>query len=587
MSYNHHLDSYNGRRNKYGITNPLLRKIQKACRLSLREPDLSLNLEIADMINDKQGSYPRDACITLVKLINCRDLHTAIFAIALLDVIVKNCGYPVHLQISRKEFLNELVKRFPEQPPIRYSNVQKLILTAIEEWYQTFAKHGDYKKDMGYIRDMHRLLKFKGYSFPQIDNKDLAVLKPQKQLKTVKEYQREQDIKQAAKLEELIRRGSPEDLLEANKLMKVMAGFKQDNLIEARKLMNHELNKLRDKADLFNDLLNKSTNGSNNTQEQVEVMNKLFSILKTAQPKFIKIIEEEQEDDKLIQNVSSFNRYVEDLLNKYRLSKCEQTETTTVVNNSILSQEINLIDFDAEPSQSPSPSPEIRNDSISQQPDLLSDLLAQEDTSKPTSQDQIVDLLSDFNNLDLSNNVQTSKNFGMNGTIQLGATIPATPIVTNDTITGIIPESSNDILSLNEISSSSSSSSSPEPFLSEQQTPSRILVNNSQNTQIDLIQTKLSNDSLKLIIMVSNHNNSPISNVTLSIAVPKTISLQLDTQSTTSIESNTVDGLTQTATLNNITNNGNKPLKIKWKLNYTTNDFSPIEQTAVFTLPSI
>ncbi|KAG0661371.1 hypothetical protein C6P45_001385 [Maudiozyma exigua] len=586
--YNHNLDSYNGRRHAHDLTSPLLTKIQKACSLSLREPDLSLNLQIADMINETQGSYPRDACITLVKLINCRDLHTSLFAIALLDVIVKNCGYPVHLQISRKEFLNELVKRFPDQPPIRYSNVLKLILTAIEEWYQTFAKHGDYKKDMGYIRDMHRLLKFKGYSFLKIDSKDLAVLRPQKQLKTVKEYLKEQDIKQAAKLEELIRCGTPEDLLEANKLMKIMAGFKQDNLIEAKKLMNHELNKLRDQANLFKELLNKSE--SNDTQ-QIEIMNRLYSNLKSAQPKLIKIIEEEQqqEDDKLVQNVSSFNRYVEDLLNQYKVSKGEQAETTPkIINQSLISQEINLIDFDAEPSQSPSPSPspEIKKDTVTQQTDLLSDILSIEDTTKPTQQEQIVDLLEDFNNLDLSKNVSTSKNFGMNGNIQLGTTIPATPIVTNDTIRGIIPESTNDILSLNETSSSSSSETFP-LFSPEQQTQSRILVNKSQSTQIDLIQTKLSTDSIKLNIMVSNYNPFPISNVTLSIAVPKTISLQLDTQSTTSIKSTTTDGLTQVATLKDISNNGNKPLKIKWKLNYTTNDSLPIEQTDVFTLPRI
>ena len=36
----------------------------------------------------------------------------------LLDHCVKNCGYPFHLQISTKEFLNELVRRFPSQPPV-------------------------------------------------------------------------------------------------------------------------------------------------------------------------------------------------------------------------------------------------------------------------------------------------------------------------------------------------------------------------------------------------------------------------------------------------------------------------------------
>lgn len=138
--------------------------------MSLAEPDLALNLDIADYINEKQGAAPRDAAIALAKLINNRESHVAIFALSLLDVLVKNCGYPFHLQISRKEFLNELVKRFPGHPPLRYSKIQRLILTAIEEWYQTICKHSSYKNDMGYIRDMHRLLKYKGYAFPKSVN---------------------------------------------------------------------------------------------------------------------------------------------------------------------------------------------------------------------------------------------------------------------------------------------------------------------------------------------------------------------------------------------------------------------------------
>ena len=77
--------------------NTLLRKIQRACRMSLPEPDLALNLDIADYINEKQGGTSYDACNAIVKLINNRDTHTAVFALALLDVLVKNCGYPIHL----------------------------------------------------------------------------------------------------------------------------------------------------------------------------------------------------------------------------------------------------------------------------------------------------------------------------------------------------------------------------------------------------------------------------------------------------------------------------------------------------------
>jgi ADP-ribosylation factor-binding protein GGA len=96
----------------------------------------------------------------------------------LLDICVKNCGYPFHLQISTKEFLNELVRRFPERPPIHSSRVQNKILELIEEWRQTICQTSRYKDDLGFIRDMHRLLSYKGYIFPEIRKEDAAVLNP-------------------------------------------------------------------------------------------------------------------------------------------------------------------------------------------------------------------------------------------------------------------------------------------------------------------------------------------------------------------------------------------------------------------------
>jgi ADP-ribosylation factor-binding protein GGA len=96
----------------------------------------------------------------------------------LLDICVKNCGYPFHLQISTKEFLNELVRRFPERPPVHASRVQNRILELIEEWRQTICQTSRYKEDLGFIRDMHRLLSYKGYIFPEVRKEDAAVLNP-------------------------------------------------------------------------------------------------------------------------------------------------------------------------------------------------------------------------------------------------------------------------------------------------------------------------------------------------------------------------------------------------------------------------
>ncbi|CAJ0763370.1 18839_t:CDS:2, partial [Entrophospora sp. SA101] len=91
--------------------------IDRACNPQSVEPDLALNLEIADLINQKKQNYPRDAAMHIVRLVNHRNPTVAWLALTLLDICVKNCGYPFHLQIATKEFLNELVRKFPEKSP--------------------------------------------------------------------------------------------------------------------------------------------------------------------------------------------------------------------------------------------------------------------------------------------------------------------------------------------------------------------------------------------------------------------------------------------------------------------------------------
>ena len=159
-------------------TSQLQRFIQAACSPENYEPNLALNLEIADLINSKKGSTPREASNSIVNFINHRNPNVAMLALNLLDICVKNCGYPFHLQISTKEFLNELVRRFPERPPLRATRVQMKILEALEEWRGTICDTSRYKEDLGFIRDMHRLLSYKGYTFPEVRREDAAVLNP-------------------------------------------------------------------------------------------------------------------------------------------------------------------------------------------------------------------------------------------------------------------------------------------------------------------------------------------------------------------------------------------------------------------------
>lgn len=106
--------------------------------------------------------------MTIARLANNRNPHISILALALLDTLVQSCGYPFHLQISTKEFLNELVRRFPERPPPFPGPVMSRILELIHGWKEGICTESRWKEDLGNIRDMHRLLTFKGYRFRDI-----------------------------------------------------------------------------------------------------------------------------------------------------------------------------------------------------------------------------------------------------------------------------------------------------------------------------------------------------------------------------------------------------------------------------------
>lgn len=106
--------------------------------------------------------------MAIAQLVNHRNPHVAMLALALLDTLVQSCGYPFQLQIATKEFLNELVRRFPERPPPFPGPVMTRILELIHGWKEGICSESRFKDDFGNIRDMHRLLTFKGYRFREM-----------------------------------------------------------------------------------------------------------------------------------------------------------------------------------------------------------------------------------------------------------------------------------------------------------------------------------------------------------------------------------------------------------------------------------
>jgi len=65
----------------------------------------------------------------------------------------------------------------------------------------------------------------------------------------------EEQAAQSAKLQELIRRGTPQDLQEANKLMKVMAGYDNRHKTDYRAKAAEEVSKVQQKARILEEML--------------------------------------------------------------------------------------------------------------------------------------------------------------------------------------------------------------------------------------------------------------------------------------------------------------------------------------------
>ncbi|KAI0397932.1 ADP-ribosylation factor-binding protein GGA2 [Xylariaceae sp. FL0594] len=349
--------------NEMGHPRPsqLQRFIASACSSEIYEPNLALNLEIADLINSKKGTAPREAAMAIVNYINSRNMSVSLLALSLLDICVKNCGYPFHLQISTKEFLNELVRRFPERPPFRYTIVQNKILEAIEEWRSTICETSRYKEDLGFIRDMHRLLTFKGYHFPEVKRDDVAVLNPSDNLKSAEEMEEEEREAQSAKLQELIRRGTPEDLQEANRLMKIMAGYDTRSKTDYRAKAAEEVGKIQAKARLLEERL--ATFQPGDTIADGDVFEELAASLQSAQPKIQKMCEEESDDHEAVAKLFEINDSIHRTVERWKLLKKGDVEganklaqggpipsssTAAGKAKSSAATELSLIDFDAD-----------------------------------------------------------------------------------------------------------------------------------------------------------------------------------------------------------------------------------------------
>ncbi|RPD65547.1 VHS-domain-containing protein [Lentinus tigrinus ALCF2SS1-7] len=336
--------------------------ITRACNPTMGEPNYALHLEVAEYINQKKANTPREAAMTIARLVNHRNPHIAMLALALLETLVQSCGYAFQLQIATKEFLNELVRRFPERPPPFPGPVMQKILDLINNWKEGICVESRWKDDFSNIRDMHRLLTFKGYRFRDVPRQSAG--SSASNIKSADELEAEDREAQEAKLQELIRRGTPRDLAAAQELMKTLAGANPDAKPDYRTQALTELNKLESKVILLNEILDNADTTKGEKFVQGDVYDQVASILRDARPKIQKWISNAETDDpESLDTYLQINDQINTVLNRYEAYK---KGDYTVAANPIPpelsngagpsgSQSVSLIDFDDAPAQSAVP----------------------------------------------------------------------------------------------------------------------------------------------------------------------------------------------------------------------------------------
>ncbi|KAJ2555244.1 ARF-binding protein [Coemansia sp. RSA 1933] len=269
--------------------------IDQAVGNERRSPDLVLNLDICELVNQKKGNYPHDAAFALIPYINGRSKNQALRALTLLDNLVKNCGHSVHYQVASREFLNDLFRRFPEYQPSIANPVHQRILEMLQEWRVTLCRHSRYKDDLQRINDMCSLLRRKGWRFPEVEDENVAVmLGPKDSLRSREELEKEDLEAMQAKLQELLRRATPKDLREANKLMKVITGYEQSpQKHDYEREWDEGLKGIEQKAVLLAEIIQSATPGTRFDETARDLFNKCTS----AQVRVQKMISEQDAGD--------------------------------------------------------------------------------------------------------------------------------------------------------------------------------------------------------------------------------------------------------------------------------------------------
>eukprot|EP00069_Balaena_mysticetus_P017911 bmy_02259T0 len=143
---------------------PCVSALDKATSQLLLETDWESILQICDLIRqgDTQAKY---AVSSIKKKVNDKNPHVALYALEVMESVVKNCGQTVHDEVANKQTMEELKELLKRQVEV---NVRNKILYLIQAWAHAFRNEPKYKV----VQDTYQIMKVEGHVFPEFKESD-------------------------------------------------------------------------------------------------------------------------------------------------------------------------------------------------------------------------------------------------------------------------------------------------------------------------------------------------------------------------------------------------------------------------------
>ncbi|XP_061404891.1 hepatocyte growth factor-regulated tyrosine kinase substrate isoform X2 [Lethenteron reissneri] len=138
------------------------RLLDKATSQLLLETDWDSILQICDQI--RQGDVPVKYAMPAIKRrVSEKNPHVAMFALQVLESVVKNCGQLVHDELATKQTMEEFKELCKYSDPVK-----SRLLGLIQAWSQAFRHEPKYRV----VQDTYQIMKMEGFTFPEFKESD-------------------------------------------------------------------------------------------------------------------------------------------------------------------------------------------------------------------------------------------------------------------------------------------------------------------------------------------------------------------------------------------------------------------------------